>query len=426
MIYIISDDLTGASDTGIQYTKQGFRTLVTVRTDVEFLETAAKNYDVISINADTRAKLPDDAYQTVYDLVKKFQNTKVNYIYKKIDSIVRGNPGVELDAVMDARKAKIALVATSFPEVGRKLINGKLEILDWEGNKTLIDVVQLFANDMKRKVSSIKLSTVKEGVKSIVKAVERGDGEEIEVFVIDAENDEDLDAIKKAAVTLKTPPVLCGSAGLAKQLSLSGREVFNKKNKEDAFEEDKTTLILIGSRNNITSQQMKVLEKETGIPIVTVLTGEILNGNREKVIENTMSQVNGLIDSGCRLVAIVVDTLFDGFTVQLKDSEEALIESNHVAHAIGDLAKRIYENKPVDTMISSGGDTSQKILDALGAKAIHLESEILSGIPVGHIIDGIADGMTIVTKSGGFGDKNSLIKVVEYLENRKKKLVYTS
>ncbi|ABR46461.1 type III effector Hrp-dependent outers [Alkaliphilus metalliredigens QYMF] len=424
MIYIISDDLTGANDTGIQYTKQGFRTLVTVKTDVEFLETTSKSYDVISINVDTRSKLPDDAYHTVYDLVKKFENTGVDYIYKKIDSIVRGNPGVELDAVMDASNAKIALVATSFPEVGRKLMNGKLELIDWEGNKSVIDVIELFTDDMKRKVRGINLSTVKEGISSIVEVVERGTSEGVEVFVIDAESDEDLAVIKGAATSLKVPPVLCGSAGLAKQLSLSGREIFNKKSNEVTQIEDKATLILIGSRNNITSQQLKVLEEEMRIPVLTLMTGEVLNGGREAIIENTRGEVSSLIDNGCRLLAIVVDTLFQGFTVQLKDSEAALMDSNYIAHAIGELAKLIYETNSIDTIVSSGGDTSQKLLDALNAKGIHLESEILSGIPVGRVIDGIADGMTIVTKSGGFGDQDSLIKVIEYLEDRKNKLAY--
>ena len=415
MIYIISDDLTGANDTGVQYTKQGFKTLVTVKTDEDFLNLVSRDYDVISINADTRAMLPQDAYRTVFELVGKFKDDKVEYIYKKIDSLVRGNPGVELDAVMDAVGARTAIVTTSYPEVGRKLVNGRFELMDGDGNASIINVIDVFSQDMKRRVLGVSLSTIREGPEKIVEYMNKGVIDGYQIFVMDAVEDSDLAIIKEAALLMEYPPVLCGSAGLAKQLSLDRKISVTKAVNNKARGKSKITLIMIGSRNNITSSQMKALEKEIGVPKVTIFTEDVFNGNKDKMIQDIADQVNSLISSGCRLLAVVVDTLFTEFKVQLKDQEQYIIDSMRIAKTIGELSRIIYESNPIDTIISSGGDTSQQILEALGAKGVLLENEIVSGIPIGRIIEGIADGSTIITKSGGFGDKDSLIKTVEFL-----------
>ena len=415
MIYIISDDLTGANDTGVQYTKQGFKTLVTVKTDEDFLNLVSRDYDVISINADTRAMLPKDAYRTVFGLVKKFKNDKVDYVYKKIDSLVRGNPGVELEAVMDAVEARTAIVTTSYPEVGRKLVNGRFQLMDGDGKDSIINVIDVFSQDMKRRVLGVSLSIVREGVQKVVEFINKGAIDGYQVFVIDAVEDNDLAIIKEAALLIEYPPVLCGSAGLAKQLSLDRKVSATKAVNKKVREKSKITLIMIGSRNNITSSQMKALEEEIGVPKITIFTEDVFNGNKDKMIQDVADQVNNLISSGCKLLAVVVDTLFSEFKVQLKDPEQYIIDSMRIAKTIGELSRIIYESNPIDTIISSGGDTSQQILEALGAKGVLLENEIISGIPIGRIIEGIADGSTIITKSGGFGDENSLIKTVEFL-----------
>ena len=69
---IPADDLTGANDTAIQFRKYGFSALVVtniVRTDTAIF----KDYDVISINSDSRKLRPNDAYRVIYDAVSAFE-----------------------------------------------------------------------------------------------------------------------------------------------------------------------------------------------------------------------------------------------------------------------------------------------------------------------------------------------------------------
>ena len=51
-------------------------------------------------------------------------------LYKKVDSALRGNCAEELDAVLDASGRKIALVAPSYPAVGRRIRDGILAFPD--------------------------------------------------------------------------------------------------------------------------------------------------------------------------------------------------------------------------------------------------------------------------------------------------------
>ena len=62
-----------------------------------------------------------------------------------------------------------------------------------------------------------------------------------------------------------------------------------------------------------------------------------------------------------------------------------------------------------------GGDTSIKIMNALGAKGVRTGGELLPGIMSGRIIGGKYDGMRVVTKAGGFGNSYTLVNIIKYL-----------
>jgi uncharacterized protein YgbK (DUF1537 family) len=44
-----------------------------------------------------------------------------------------------------------------------------------------------------------------------------------------------------------------------------------------------------------------------------------------------------------------------------------------------------------------------------------IEAEIFSSIPMGRILGGKHEGMRVVTKAGGFGGKQTLVEIINYL-----------
>lgn len=97
---VIADDLTGANDTGVQFSKHGISTIVVFQLDA--LESAAEKADVVVVNTDSRLCAPRSAYYWVRLAAEALKKMGISRIYKKIDSAFRGNIGAELDGAMDA------------------------------------------------------------------------------------------------------------------------------------------------------------------------------------------------------------------------------------------------------------------------------------------------------------------------------------
>ena len=64
------------------------------------------------------------------------------------------------------------------------------------------------------------------------------------------------------------------------------------------------------------------------------------------------------------------------------------------------------------TLLGCGGETADAILGALGQGVLIIEGEVLPGVPVSSILLG-ERRLQLVTKSGGFGNENALVSVVE-------------
>lgn len=406
MIAIIADDLTGANDTGVQYKKNGFSTIVKVSCGEKIEREYFEKYDVLSINSDTRPLSGKDAYKKVFNIAKQIQNAQ--YIYKKIDSIMRGNPAQELLAVMDSTGAEIALVAPSFPENGRKIENGILVMPD--GKKT--DVTAIFSNETGRNTFNIILTEIRKGFKYVSELIDKKINEGFQIFVLDAVDDNDLMIIKKASENIQHKKVLCGSAGFAKQLSLRNNDLENNlvaQNKGIIF-------IAIGSRSKETSEQIKKIVSVYNIDVVKVNSKLVYEGKCQAVIRDCEKEILQHIQNGEKLIVLVVDSLFDGYTIKLRNSESENSRALEIVKVLGSIASYIYDKTKIDSIISAGGDTSLQICSAFGAIGIELTDEILPGVPAGSIVGGKAQGVTLVTKSGGFGDENTLINVIKYLK----------
>ncbi|HRR92238.1 MAG TPA: four-carbon acid sugar kinase family protein, partial [bacterium] len=87
-LLIIADDLTGALDTGIQFSKIGVDTVVSINPGELVSDT-----DVIVADTESRHLLPETAYERVRRVLSI--TGEVGYVYKKTDSTLRGNTGAE-------------------------------------------------------------------------------------------------------------------------------------------------------------------------------------------------------------------------------------------------------------------------------------------------------------------------------------------
>lgn len=84
------------------------------------------------------------------------------------------------------------------------------------------------------------------------------------------------------------------------------------------------------------------------------------------------------------------------------------VPPSEVAAGLAKLALQIIRSQSADGIFPSGGETADSLLCASDALAMRLEREILPGLVLGRWLGGVSDGLSIVTKTGAFGDDRTL------------------
>ncbi len=179
-IVVIADDLTGANDTGVQFAKQGLKTIVLMRVPGSLSEL---DEDVLVVDTQSRALSPAEAYQKVTETALLFKNRdQFQTLYKKIDSTLRGNLGTEIDAIMDVCGLELAIVAPAFPRNGRITVGGChfLGNAPLEATEIARDplcpvseshIPTLLAKQTKRRVGHIGIKSIIAGTEGILDAM---------------------------------------------------------------------------------------------------------------------------------------------------------------------------------------------------------------------------------------------------------------
>ena len=73
MKYIIADDLTGANDTGVQFTKKGYNTKVSIFNKQSTI-IISDNLDVFVVDTETRELKSKIAREKLRNILKKLNN----------------------------------------------------------------------------------------------------------------------------------------------------------------------------------------------------------------------------------------------------------------------------------------------------------------------------------------------------------------
>jgi uncharacterized protein YgbK (DUF1537 family) len=178
----------------------------------------------------------------------------------------------------------------------------------------------------------------------------------VRVAICDAVEQEDLERLVRAVMDAEVRVLWAGSAGLAK--ALAGVLPAGAEPVEDeAVRRQGGVLVFVGTPHPVTEMQV----------------GHLRRG---------------------------------GGSHQVVDFEDA------------ERVRASFAGGPVAGLVMTGGDTAAFVLRALGATGIRLRGEIAAGMPWGVIEGGMAEGCVAVTKSGGFGGEDALVRSIEFCEGR--------
>jgi D-threonate/D-erythronate kinase len=119
---VIADDFTGAAEIGGVAVRYG------LAAEVQTAWTASE-IGVIAVDADTRSLPAREAAQNAGKLAEKIGIS--SWVYKKIDSVLRGPVVAEIEAVLEALGKRRALLVPANPSLGR-VIRGGCYFIDGE------------------------------------------------------------------------------------------------------------------------------------------------------------------------------------------------------------------------------------------------------------------------------------------------------
>ena len=356
--FLIADDLTGACDAAVHFAMRGRRTIVPIAPCVELADAS-----VIAMSTDSRDLEPAAARDAISAAAASLPVGSPSILFKKIDSTLRGNAGVEINAALAAFRCDAAVVCPAFPRMNRIVEAGYLRIAADAGFAPIEVAAHFRAQGVE--------GCVRTEHEAIPQAISSG----ARMVVLDAACDDDLDRIAAVGLALDFRILWVGSAGLASALA---RTLPVAPQSRPRLAPRGPVLFCIGSDHRVTFAQQ------------TALVGQ----RRALLVHSELTK------AGC--------------------IEAALGRGQHVVLRIpqGQVSapclKELVACARNRAVVLSGGDTASLVCRAAGVQRIDLFDEIIPGVPRGAIRGGELDGISVVTKSGGFGRPDALIQVADY------------
>lgn len=409
-LLILTDDFTGALDTGVQFSGKGIPTQVVVSKEWPQINTEC---EVLVIDAETRHVSGKSAYETVYKICKEAKEQKISHIYKKTDSALRGNVGYEIQAVQDAYENKKIFFLPAFPKMNRIVKKGILYI---DGVPVTESV---FGQDPFEPVQYDEIEELlrNTGYHNKVAVISEGQYEKkkesVDLLLFDTETEKQLHAAGKTVKKECDTTVFAGCAGFAAELP----EILDLKTGRMQKYSTKTNLVVIcGSVNPITRGQLLYAEKQ-GITKISLKPEEKLEitywdseEGKEKLLQIAENKgKNFIIDSNDKEDSN--ETILYARTKNYDIQEIRL----RISQTLGYLTRKIIEEGMDGTFLITGGDTLLGFMDAIGCKELEPIKEICPGCVLTRLEYENRD-FYIITKSGGFGQENLIEKLINFLK----------
>ncbi len=418
---IITDDLTSATDCGIQVARSGLDTLVLLgRYEANLNKIEAS---VISIDTDTRSIPPREAYRIVKKATLQIKTDGYENIYKSIDSTLRGNMGIEIDAVMEVYDFDFAVVAPAFPHYGRTTVNGKHFLREVPITETEFandpknpvkedDLIKLFSSQSRHRVGLVGLDTLRSGAAAVYDQISTLRSEDVRLVVFDAKMEEDLDRIVETVSKVGCKVLWVGSTGLARCVPKSLNITSTKAMKKRILYSRNQSMLVSGSTSETTKKQIDVLRKLPRIftwemnPIEIICGGE----RAEEEIARCHSQLVDALREGKDVALHVPTSRADVITTKTEGKKRGLEEEEIpliISVALAKITKQILEAYELRGLILTGGDTAKTVCGKLGGVGIELLEEVEPGIPLGFLVG--PNELLVITKAGGFGTPQVLV-----------------
>jgi uncharacterized protein YgbK (DUF1537 family) len=353
---LVADDLTGALDAAAQFAGPGSEIPV-------FLADGARDpLAAFAIDADTRERADGEAAAAAARLAPILAPSAGVLSFKKVDSLLRGHPGLELAVTLGAVAARRCVIAPAFPFHGRATQGGRQFV---RRGASWVPV----GEDLRATLGSHGIAVQ---LKRPGEAVPQG------VSLWDAESDDDLRRIAVSGAGLGEPVLWCGSAGLASALAPSTPPEVS------AGRLERPMLGIFGSDDPATAAQLAACG---GVLRLHSFGAAQLRRVSER-----------LEDAGLCLVRL-----------EAPPGTSRSGASDLIARAAAELTRGAPQPR---SLLVAGGETLRAVCRSLGNGRLDVEGQVFPGVPVSRMVGGRWGGVRVISKSGAFGDERLVLRIV--------------
>lgn len=396
-LLVIADDFTGALDTGVQFSKQGIPTVVSTDTNLIFDE-INEDIDVLVIDTESRYLSFSEAYTLIHAIIVSAKKAEVPFIYKKVDSALRGNISAEIKAALDASQKAAVPFLPAYPEMNRIVVNGDLYI-----NHRLVSE-SVFGRDPYEPVTeSNVLRRLKNEAGIDGHLVKQTLPEKVTgVLVFDAKTNQDLE---QQIATLERSDLLSLTIGCAGFAKILAQKIFPQKDSKN-YALKKPLVVVCGSVNPITRKQVDYVEKKN-YPRISLTHHQLLRTNYWTGREGK-EEIDQYVSLMKKFQLILFETLSKETSLGIETyKQEQGVELSDfrfkIGQSLGELTQAIWSRDTENTFLFTGGDTLFQSMSVLGINEIKPLAEISAGVVLSSI-EWKGQEIQVITKSGGFGN----------------------
>ncbi|MFB9652735.1 4-hydroxythreonine-4-phosphate dehydrogenase PdxA [Pseudarthrobacter oxydans] len=424
-VFVQADDFSGAAEVGSCFVQHGLSAQVLLGSSpvpeahdagTSFAEPAT---DVVVTDTHSRGLAESAAEATVKEAFAGPDADTAQVLFKKIDSLWRGNVRAEVSAL--AGLGFHAVVAGALPQLQRSVVDGRPGVAGtplaesglWHAEQSAppADIPSLLRPEDPSSVQTLALADVRSGSRAPILATLL-DPDQPALVVADGETVPDLEHVVDALLELDFRAggrriVLVGTGGtadvLAERLSARLARTAQAGAQTDATTADpqraaRPVLAVVGSASKTAQAQLATLEAQ-GFTVVRL-----------------HPQYAGASGAYAPQLAQVIDDLRAGHhvAITLAASKVDPSGSARIVQALSRFAAEVAKAIPTD-LILTGGETAREVLDAVGLHRL----VPLAAVQHGAVLSRADDGTLVGTKPGSFGDRLALLQLYDEIRERR-------
>ncbi|MGE4485095.1 MAG: four-carbon acid sugar kinase family protein [Oscillospiraceae bacterium] len=398
----VTDDLTGAADSGSYFTDRGRNLTIFTSGDSELTR---RGDEIISVNLSSRNTAGSVARDRHFALCSKLRQFPEQIFMKKIGTGFRGNDAYELEGMLLAMPDYLCFIIDNAPDLGTftlyghqycegQILHKSLYANDPIMPPTKSFIPEILAKDTDIPIGLVDIDTVKGGdiLIKTQKAVSAG----CRIIVFDAVTKRDTLNIISTLFPAYPKVFWTGSLGIADGLAsyLYGEELPRFLKKRDI-----KSVCFCASAYEMAKKQIKRSE-ENGLLVTELDIDAVIDGD-------TLAMVSAVSDFHAKNKNgdVILVPRVAKYSCKPGTSKVIMAGMEHCA-------SKICETAEYDRLVLIGGETSQAIFRALGVKRLELRGKLEPGVAEGVLRGGVPDGKEFALKGGSLGSEDALEKML--------------